>query len=341
MIHFAADIIRRLTASLGYAPDPYLWPFGNGRDGDLTVTNGQTVVLTTNLKYRNVTVDVGGVLQCGNDGLQQWPTVCVSGTLTVNGTVGAGYAATPNSAFLPNGGARKSTAGAGNSADTNATPFWFESGAGGGGAAGGGDGTNNGGNGRFDYASAQGRLRVATVTNTSGTAGAGAVGIAKSAYASLAFSYWTCGRGGGQYGCGGGAGALKVAGGTNYGGKGGNGGRGGGVLDIRARSIVIGAAGVIHADGEIGTAGEDGNASNALGDIAGAGGGGGGGGGGTLCILYLALTNNGAIRAAGGTGGAKGLGKEYTAGGANQARATSDGGIGGEGSAGIVVLEEI
>ena len=58
------------------------WIFGNGEDGDVTITNGTTVTLDSDKYYDDLTIDAGGTLF--TNGFR----VFVKGTLTNNGTIG-------------------------------------------------------------------------------------------------------------------------------------------------------------------------------------------------------------------------------------------------------------
>jgi hypothetical protein len=92
---------------------------------------------------------------------------------------------------------------------------------------------------------------------------------------------------------------------------GGGAGSAGGIIAIYAKEIIIGATGVIEANG--GNGGAGGNA--VVGGNGGGGGGGGGGNGGQIILAYTSLTNNGSITVTGGTGGSAGS-NDWIAGGA-------------------------
>lgn len=98
-------------------------------------------------------------------------------------------------------------------------------------------------------------------------------------------------------GAGGGAGKISDGGG----GGGGGGGSPGGMIALYAKSITVGASGVITTNG-----GNGGNGGNGATANAGVGGGGSAGNGGVTLVVYNALTNNGTISASGGTKGTKG-----------------------------------
>lgn len=117
---------------------------------------------------------------------------------------------------------------------------------------------------------------------------------------------------------GGGGGGASDNGGTNGGGGGGGSGSGGGIIALYAKTITVGAAGIITANG--GNGGNGGNGANAN---AGVGGGGSGGNGGIVILIYNSLSNSGTVRANGGTKGTKGASGITTA-----ATDGSDGGAG-------------
>lgn len=107
--------------------------------------------------------------------------------------------------------------------------------------------------------------------------------------------------GGGSGGAGGGGG-----GGTEFpagvGGMGGGGGAGGGTILLFAKNIVIGAAGLLTANG-----GDGADGSDATGPFASGGGGGaGGGGGGLIYLAYKTFSNAGTFSVLGGAAGAAG-----------------------------------
>ena len=154
----------------------------------------------------------------------------------------------------------------------------------------------------------------------------------------------------GSHATGGGGGALTLGGAqtASKGGAGGAGGRGGGAMRWDVNELVIQEGAEMSCDGENGTDGDDGIATDNAGDIAGGGAGGGGGGGGTLLVGVHKATLGGVIwtpgdgywrfiHANGGLAGAKGDGYEFD----DVARAASDGGTGAQGSRGLMLMEKL
>lgn len=297
--------------------------FGDGSDGDLTVSSGTTAVNAVKY-YRNVTIT--GTAGVRLDAFSMY----VSGTLdlsnapanalfvfpqTGGNAAGAthGSASAPGTGELGVGGSGTSGAdgatgaGAQAAAPTNQSPA--NGGAGGAGGAGGTAGANTGGASRAG----------ATVSSSMFQRPLLPVPFLRGASLIV----------GSAGGAGGGAGGGD---GTNAGGGGGAGGGCAPVCVIRARYINRGtstAAGAVTALGGNGGNGAVGVAGNAAG-----GAGGGGGGGGYIVIVagrLLGAQKAGAISAAGGGGGNAGNGLGTGTGG--------DGGTGGSG--GGVMLGEL
>jgi hypothetical protein len=106
----------------------------------------------------------------------------------------------------------------------------------------------------------------------------------------------------------------------------GGGGAGGGSITINANSLIIGATGVIRANG--GNGGSDGTGNC---------GGGGGGSGGSIWLSAASMTHNGVLSATGGTGGASNIpGSPYygvgAAGANGRIRLDYNGTLGGSGT---------
>jgi len=313
--------------------------FGNGCDGDVTISCNTT--LTQTQYYKNLTVNACVTL----DSSTSPQVIFVRDTLTVNGTlqmnpVGACGGAGGAGGTSPAGNGTNGTAGCA------ATNFNISGGAGGtaassgcGGTAPGGCGTAGGGSGAGGNGGGSGSPPGPTpgsagVTSTA-TGGAGGPTGTRTRKLNNLTEYLSCqtnllaaGGGGGGGAAAGGAGGnggesgispptggFGGAGGT--GAVGGAGGKGGGTLILVAQNIVVGACGTIQALGGDGSSGgnasnggngscngfQDGGGGGGGGGGAGGAGTGGGGGGGVIGLYYYTLTNNGTISAAGGAGG--------------------------------------
>lgn len=149
---------------------------------------------------------------------------------------------------------------------------------------------------------------------------------------------------------------FSESGSVNSGGGGGSwgGGSQGGIVTIFARRIVIGASGIIRANG--GNGGNGGNGANgsvpgsgtmsyAAGGSAG-GPGGDAGNGGVLIYVYSSLSNSGTIQAAAGlagSGGARGLAATFTGslGATPTAAESSNGASGTTANAGVVIALQV
>ena len=327
--------------------------FGNGEDGNVTISSGTTV--STTKYYENLIVN--STLTIGAS-----PTVIyVKDTLTVNN--GGSITVTP--AGGAGGVSKVATNGGTNSvglspANGNAGGAGNGGGVGGVGGTGGGSGGTGGGygGGAPTYAGGAG----------GGTGGAaGSQGSKNSAfnhvieYLALSTRPNCNGSGGGSgTSAGGGATGGRLSDGSNHasasgaggtggaGTRGGDGGQGGGTLVILAKNIIVNSGGSIKANGGNGVAASTSNGSNGgngaagtnAGGASGFGGGGGGGGGGgagggagggggTLFIIFTSLTETGTIECAGGTGGA---GSTTTAGSGGSAGAPSSNRIGNSGN---------
>jgi hypothetical protein len=288
--------------------------FGDGSDGNLTVTGALT--LTDNTYYDTLTVGAGAVIN--TDGYQLYCKVldlsnAPAGSITRSGNAGTNVAANAGgaggSAFTARVLATNAAGGSGAAGQTNAGVQ---------GAAGGAISIGNGGSG-----------------GASGTSGAGGTGIAANGISGGAvatnmkygrFEYQfirgvtsVSGGAGGRGGnSGGGDGANSSRGG-------GGGGAGGAVLAIYAGTIITSGStpsGVIVAKG--GQGGRNTNAP-AAGNVGGSSGAGGGGGG-YIYLTYIkkqGVSVSNLIDASGGNGGdgSNGLG-------------TGIGGNGGQGGTG-------
>lgn len=123
--------------------------------------------------------------------------------------------------------------------------------------------------------------------------------------------------------------------GTNFGGGGGGAGAQGGIggdIGIFAKTITIGATGLISAKGGAGGNGGAGRTMT-VGNVGGGGGGGGGNGGsgGYMWLVYQTLTNSGTLSVAGGALGTGGAAGSPFGTGTNNAAAGSNGSAGPSG----------
>lgn len=270
--------LRLLSLWVGYLADERgASVFGDGSDGDDTITGG-TTVLTRDVYYQNLTIEASGVLDA--NGFR----VFVAGTLTIesggyihnNGADGASGAAGGAGGAAASSGSvlGGSSGGAGGNVSNGTVGTGLANAIGGNGGAGGvGDGgtyTGGGGGAAAAPAASDGGYRH--------------LDAALGRLSGIVFAQFTGGAGGG-----GGAGGDS--------GTGGGGGGGGGVLCVWAHTAALEGAGALRANG-----GNGGDAFSGP-DAAGNGGGAGGGGG----AVYLVTRNRsgaGTIVAAGGTGGA-------------------------------------
>lgn len=273
--------------------------FGDGSDGDVTLSTGGTTTLTRDMYYNNLTIShASRVVESAGF------RIFVAGTLTMvsgatiqnNGDDApdddqAGAEGAPTrysdpinlqSSFLGGGDGADAPVTT-NTAGTQADPVLFR--LGGAGGAGGDDGAGNAGGAaqtgsltaperggwRHFPRCVELRMPVMTGDTLEEILLGGGVG----------------GSSGGNDGAGGGTHA-------------GSGGGGGGVVCICARRAVLAAGAIIRANG-----GDGGDAFNAPGSGGTGSGGGGGGGGGVVVFICRDLQDSGAtIEAVGGTGGA-------------------------------------
>lgn len=273
------DATGRITsASSGAAQSNiYDWAFGDGSDGNVTITPG-TTTLTRDMFYNNLTIqDVG---QLRTNGYR----VFVKGLLTLGTTL-------PNSALIQHNG--NSAAGQTGGAGCNTGSIS--------GSTGGGNGGNSGSPGSPGFTYSTAGLQVggrggAGGASSTGTAGGGVRGTDSPPSAANGGPYgiyrvWNTAinfrdlsgnlLGGGEGGGGGGA-AVGVA----------TGGGGGG-----AGAIMLAAKQVIGPGGIQAVGGEGANSS-------GNGGSGGGGGGGVLVFVYNDISGwTGSIDTSGGPAG--------------------------------------
>lgn len=301
--------------------------FGNGYDGDVTVTT-VLAALTRDMYYNSLTISGSGSIPS-----QGW-RIFVKGTLDLttaganaihcNGNVGitasstsgaAAPASVSSTAILPNGLVGTAGGAGGAAAGTSGSTPGTDAGIVFGGAS-----TTSGSGG----------------TGASGAGGSGAGnGYSSSVSATTANGFphhlaaFPCGtRTDLQSGQGGGGGGGGGGGSSGNGGGAGSGGSGGGVVVVFAALIVRGtgtAIGCLSANGGVGGDGFGFVPPVASGGRGGGGGGSGGGGGAIYLVagsLSGATTAN-ALRANGGNGGAGGNGDTNAAGGAGGAGAMS------------------
>jgi len=279
--------------------------FGTGADGSVTISSNTT--LTSDMNYSSLTVDAGYTLNCDGYRVFCTGTVTVNGSITRNGNDDAvnggssGYSA----------GYYTGVGGDGATALTGSGPL------------GGGLGGVKGANGTTSYNNAN---AAAGATTASGYGYPGANG-GESGRMSGGYSRGTGIGGpitknwgvpfdlltvqtmmmldfGGQPGGGGGGGGYNT---SVPGSAGGGGGCNGGVIYIAANAIVVGATGIIQANGSDG--GNGGSQSSSGGTSGSGGGGGAGGNGGAIYLISSSYTNSGTVEANGGIGGTKGLGR--------------------------------
>lgn len=271
------------TLDSRYSPagaSSYVGPwYGNGSDGDVTIAASTNI--SQDMYYHNLTINPGQVLS--SNGYR----IFVSGTLTLNGTLGS--------------------AGAAGGATGSAGATWTNPGTIGRGYTGGAGGTAAGSAGTgqgFDMCSQGG----------AGGAGSGGAGGAAGSFGAVAAS-----RGGPQWAANiataalgspvtGGTSNTIESGGSGGGGGGGDGtaggggGGGGGVLFVAAKTLA--GTGTLDVSGGAGGSPAAGNR-----------GGGGGGGGGYIIFIAGSATNPYTINVSGGAAGTKsGTGVNGTAG---------------------------
>lgn len=273
--------------------------FGDGSDGDLTVTNGNYTYLVPDHKYqyRNVNIQSGGSLYC-MDQVNYTGAVCYilcSGTFTLDGTIDLtysvnagsnGYTATVNGeTFITPGVAAGGSGASRSGAPGGSSAFGWGGGGAGGAAYLGGQAVNSGGAG-------------STVTNSVAASNNGpTAGSTSNVGPTASNGYFTSGGAGGSNG-GGGAGASFVWRSVVSGG-----------VTLQAQG---GAGGNNASNGKtiLGTQGWSNASSNFL--FAGAGGGGNGGypgyAGMHLVIKAPTIILRGTINVSGGDGSQGALG---------------------------------
>jgi len=346
--------------------------FGDGSDGDVTISSNTT--LTETKFYNNLTINAGITL----DGTASPQVIYVKDTLTINGTISmSGKGTSPTGAVGGDSGDPTPDDGlAGSAVDAinmNIAGATGPTGNGAGGAAGGGAGAVLGGGGGGNvspFGSTAGGSGVATpspgaatptpstihsviaylpnenilvgasgISGNSGGAGGNARGDA-TPVADAAGGVGGVGNGGagGTGGNGNSAGTQRGGGG---GGGGGAGGGGGDSLIIAAKRINLNASGIIESNG--GSGGAGGTGGNGASSGAGGGGGGGAGNGGTggnggfILLFFSFLQNSGTITVSGGTGGNSGTGGSGGTGANPGGAGGPGGGTAANGVSGIIV----
>jgi len=294
----------QIALAAASAPDISAFYFGDGSDGDVTVTNTQ-VTLTRDMYYRNLTFSGGGagIFPAGF-------RVYVSGTLTM-----------PSSTLIYGGGNAGGNGASGVAGSAGAALPAANLGASTAGSAGGTAGTGTGGNSSVAGAvvgmggaggSGGAGGEVFGISAPGGTAGVGGPAtysprIILTDWLSRTTGVLLQGGGGGRGGGGGGGDNPFLGGG------GGGGGGGGRPMLVFAKTIINN--GTISANGGAGGLGgpgqedeiceEDCNDPACWNHSAG-GGGGGGGGGGSITMAYMAYSGSGTITVDGGSGGVGG-----------------------------------
>jgi hypothetical protein len=329
--------------------------FGNGADGDLTISSNTS--LTRDTFLNDLTIDAGFTLTTAGFRL------FVKGTLTIASTGVIGFNGVNGNNGNNGSGTSFGTGGAGGASLADGNLKGSEAGKNGtsGGAGGNGGSGNPGSNGTngtaitnsfADSYSQAGSTGGAGGTGGTGGGTGGTPGTSGTISASFVRPYSSIfgvpmldftpgsspaflrynGNAGGSTG-GGGGGSNVV--GTTGGGGGGGGGNGsaGGTVVIAAKTIVNN--GSIQAVG--GNGGNGGNGANAAGaGVAGGGGGGAGGNGGAggvIVLIYQSLSGSGTITAAGGAVGTGGTGGTQVNGGGNGA----NGGTPSAAPAGVII----
>lgn len=275
-----------------------IFSFGDGSDGPVTfdgsttvlglVPSGSVYTLTRDIYVTSLTLNIGVTIEAAG-----W-RIFASGTLTVNGTI-------DRSGNDGGGGFGDPTGLSGGGTGGAATPDGYLKGS----PAGGGGGHSINGTGA-DGTAVSNSIGASGVAGASGGAPAGAAGAATASNVKL-IANWHLAT---LLDISSTGSTVKFTGSASSSGGGGSpppgaspGGGGGGaspgaIIAIYARSIVIGATGVIQSNGGNGGDGAGGCGS----------GGGGGGSGGVVVLVYNNLTNSGSITANAGTGGVGGFG---------------------------------
>lgn len=278
------EILHKLAVWLNDAGRGF---YGDGSDGDATITGG-TTTLTRDMYYDNLTITGTGVLRPAGYRVfvRGLLTIQTGGVIERNGNAGGTPAnaitgGTAGAALAAGSLGGSGAGGAGGNASTAGTGG-SNANDGAGGAGGAGGGSHDTGDDAAEAGGAGGSVAWPQAVSTSGLRHlAHALGI----YHAVTTGAATIVAGGA--GGGGGAGGDS--------GTGGGGGSGGGAMVVAAYRLAN--AGTIRANGGAGGAAYTGP------DAAGNGGGGGGGGG-VIWLITRASTGAGTVEALGGAGGA-------------------------------------
>ena len=303
------------------SPRPFVFHdyWGPGTDGDYSQVGG-TVSITGTKYYRNVSLTGNAVFGPTSGVNHRAACIYVQCTLSVaaGSELRSRWLGPPMFGSLCSGGAALAAAGVGNGGVASfytGSSFWNQSRTSPGGPGGGGGGggvVNRGGHG--GHAPSYGYYQMTSYSYGAGQIGNGNDGVNPSAVDMIENSdldYEDADLHAGLPGSGGGGGGIDSIGTgvtTGTSGAGGNGGQAGGYLHIRARHILVAAAGGINASGVDGDDGDNAVDSANLDADCGGGAGGGGGGGGRVRILCETIDTPGNVEALGGTGGTGGVG---------------------------------
>ncbi len=308
--------MRSFLGAAGVAVSEENW-FGDGTDGDVTISANTTITPVSNValkNYNSLTINSGVSLtassSCAAMLIYVKNNCTINGTLHMNG-LGASYTTEDIdvSRFVDPGSADGSAADPLFPSESNQPT----------------SGVSTGTLTRNKSAQPGAASSTNGVTNQTGGGGGGSAGTA----------------GGGGDGGTGGNGAPGGGGGPESGctvGQGGSGGagstsRGGVLILVVGGNLTIGASGIISATGGDGGGGSPGGNASGGGDCQGGNGGNGGGGagGGRVILLYKGtLSNSGSVSVVGGAGGGGG------AGGSPGGSPGSSGTAGGNGTSTIV-----
>ena len=275
--------------------------YGDGSDGDVTVANGELLVLNRAMYYNSLTIEAGGILEPTGWHIFAKEFIDNSGTIRCDGYTG--------------GNASGSTGGAG-SFNTIGSSFFSASIPGLSQTTAGTSG-NNGASAVSDQI-----LIDPTFAGKGGNAGVGGNGstglIGGSNFMRISAGHkwrqpyfmWNTGAANTQNMFCGAPGSFGRPGGgaasTNTGGGGGCSGSGGGPIFLGTKQYIGQTGSFITANG--GNGGNGGNGQTAgAGEGGGGGAGAGGGGGGYVFFITEDFTNDGTIQVNGGSGGSGGL----------------------------------